>query len=151
MIRLLEALSWSGSDATLILFTVWSSDSGGPVSVHGSGTVPLAGKPYRLEDPERRLGSREVYEYDLVFDSVPHDIERVVTSWLAAVIDAGAEVGWFAFEGSFDFGHLLTDDVARQVFAVADRRALSLALDDERREGREWTEELEVVRDRLQP
>jgi hypothetical protein len=149
MSRLEEAVSWSGRDVILILFVVWPSDPGASVPTHGSGTGPIAVRAYGLEDPERRLGTREMYEYDLVFDRVPEDLREVVSSWLTAVLAEGAEAAWFAFEGSFDFEHLLTNDVAGQVFAVADVGTLLLALDDEQREGPGWAQSLSAVRERL--
>jgi len=148
MSRLSEAVSWSGVDVSLILFVVWGFDPGSSAPTGGSSSLPRDVKIYRLEDPERRLGARELYEYDLVFDELPPDFDQIVTSWLRAALEAGAEAAWFAFEGSFDFEHLLTADIANQVFALADANGIFLALEDGRREGRAWLDVVEAVRDR---
>ena len=74
--------------------------------------------------------------------SLPADLESVITAWLGASIKAGAAVAWFAFEGSFDFGHILTADVASQVYAVGDERGYELALDADVRHSRGWAREL---------
>jgi hypothetical protein len=147
--RLLEALTWLSPKVALCLFLVGDLNAvSRPPGVAGSA-APREVRSYHLEDPDRRLGIRETYEHDLIFDRVPSDLEFVVASWLRAAIHDGAQVAWFAFEGSFHFDHLLARDVAPQVFGVADGEGILLALDDDRRANETWALEVEAVRNRL--
>jgi len=138
-----------GPDAVLSLFLVGDAESvSRPPRVSGP-VPPREARSYHLDDPDRRLGSRAAYEHDLIFDRVPGDLELVVASCLRSAIDGGAQVAWFAFEGSFHFDHLLARDIAPQVYAVADRDGIHLALDDALRTGQTWAMEVEAVRTRL--
>jgi hypothetical protein len=143
MSRLVEAITWLGPDAVLCLFVVGEAAVVSQAPVVTGAEAPRAVKSYYLEDPDECLGGRVVYEHDLVFSAVPGNLESVVRSWLDAAVDAGAEVAWFAFEGSFHLDHLLTRDIADQVYGVADAGGLATALDDSRREGDIWALELE--------
>lgn len=88
-----------------------------------------------LKDLDGHLSGRSCREYDLTYDVAPLDLEAVVRSWIASAMLAGADFAWFGFEGSFDFKHILTSDLADQVFAVGSPDATHLALDDDYREG----------------
>jgi hypothetical protein len=140
-----EAVSWLGPGVLLSLFMV------------GSGEVvsrpPAVGRvrSWRLEDPDRGLGDREVYEHDLSLDGVPGDLPVVVERWLVAAVEGGAEVAWFGFEGSFHFDHLLTRDIAPQLYGVADRTGVYLAVNDVQRRTIEWARRVEDCGQRLWP
>ncbi len=53
---------------------------------------------------------------------------------------ARAFAAWCAFEGSFSFDHLLSADVAKQVYAAADAAGAHLAIDDRTRYSAEWSD-----------
>ncbi len=149
MSRFTNAVSWSGRGVTLILFAVFPADA----SIASLERVPSQVQPrdvrrYRLEDLDRRLGDRQCYEYDLAFDAVPPDTEVLVSAWLGAALEAGAEFAWFAFEGSFDFDHILTVDVADQVFAVGSSASIDVAIDDRARTAACWVAKITAVRER---
>ncbi|WP_247046020.1 hypothetical protein [Arthrobacter rhizosphaerae] len=112
-------------------------------------TEPEAVRAYFLEDIDGLIHGRQCHEYDLIFDRVPSDLDSVLVSWIKSVIAAGAELAWFAFDGSFDFNHILTEDVARQVFAVGTNQGIELAVEDEYRRGSDWADRLSDVRDQL--
>jgi hypothetical protein len=147
--RLTDALSWSGRDVTLIIFALWRSDPGVVHPPDGAHTSPTRVRTYHMDDPDQYSIPLRCREYDLVFNQLPGDIPEIVTSWLAAMLRSGAEVAWFAFEGSFDFKHLLTADIANQVFAVADSAGISLALSDEYRESMTWADSVVAIKARL--
>lgn len=149
MSRLSDAISWSGKDVTLPLFVIWPAVPGRSGFGSGSGTPPDQVKIYRLDPPDQRLGSRTCYEYDLVFQRSPLDLETIVSSWLAQAVRAGSHVAWFAFEGSFDFEELLTADIADQIFGVADADGVRIALEDGLRGDRAWAEVILHCRQRL--
>lgn len=83
MSRLHDVVSWSGTDATLIIFVGWRAGHGPALPPLGSGTAPQSVRTYPLEDLEHRLTDTELYEYDLVFAQLPDDLETVVRAWLA--------------------------------------------------------------------
>lgn len=149
MSRFVDAVSWSDQGAVFSLFTVFGAAAPPGVlkqarSWASSPTVCV----YHLEDLDKRLGDRQCYEYDLVFDAVPLDIEVHAKSWLRTALEAGAEIAWFAFEGSFDFNHILTADVARQVFGVGDGAGIELAVEDQVRASGDWVARILEVRKR---
>lgn len=125
---LTDAASWSGNGATLILFAAFPEQIPPSYRQPMNATQPTAIRTYVLEDPYDLLPGRRCQEYDLVFDRIPPDVEFLITSWIEAVITAGADFGWFAFEGSFNFNNILTEDVAQQIFAVEPAKASNLPL-----------------------
>ncbi|MEU9225875.1 hypothetical protein AB0D40_16080 [Streptomyces massasporeus] len=104
----------------------------GPASVNvfviGSGNTPLPEEAFRLarivpdallpfpllEQPEaiERLG---LVSYDIDFDDVSLDLREYTRAVLQRLCDTRS-VAWAAFEGSFHYDELLTDQVAHQVY-----------------------------------
>lgn len=146
--KLLAALSWSGRDLMLSLFVAFPHDRSAHLSVPKGASQPGAVRTYDLEDPDGLLPNLSCVEYDLTYKDPPPDLELAVCGWLRAAMSAGASIAWFAFEGSFDFEHLLTPDVADQVYAVATPEGMTLALEDKQREGSDWAASLEAARRR---
>lgn len=145
MDRLRSALAWSGRDVTLSMFVVSPHDGAPPLDV-GDWPPPDRIRMYELEDEAGRLRGRKVYEYDLVWTDFPADLERVVTDCLTAALRHEAIVAWFAFEGSFDFEHLLDPDISGQIYAVAAGEAVRLALEDQYRMSEHWRRLLSELR-----
>lgn len=141
---LVEALTWSVTAAELCLFTV--SNAAKPLEPSGGGTPPTEIRHYDLDAPDGAMDGLHVEEFDLVYPTVPDDLETVVESWLSGAVAAGAVVAWFGFEGSFHFDHLLTPDTARQIYGAADREEVHLALDDVRRQAADWAAKLTGLR-----
>ncbi|MET4158145.1 hypothetical protein [Agromyces sp. PvR057] len=148
MTRLIEAISWNGLDVELILFGIWPARRPEANPHLAAQPVPNSLRTYAMEDLDDHLPSRDCFEYDLVFEAVPDDLESTVTAWLQAAIAAGAEIAWFAFEGSFHFEHVLTPDVASHVYAIADSTGVHLGLDDDMRNSTNWVLELTATRER---
>ncbi|HSC89818.1 MAG TPA: hypothetical protein VLC09_21225 [Polyangiaceae bacterium] len=124
-----DALTWSGSGATLSLFVV----SNGSLSFD-PGTLSLEPPPirvrtYSLDDEGNLQSVRHVLEYDLYFAEVPPNLEELLTRCLRAARASGASVAWFGFEGSFDFACLLSPEIANQIYAVMDSEGVALASD----------------------
>ncbi|WP_203656135.1 hypothetical protein [Demequina activiva] len=148
MSRLLSALAWSGRDTMLSLFVAFPRGGSSSLQPPESDSGPDALRFYELEDPENILPAFECVELDLIYNEPPLHLADVIAGWLQQALAAGAKLAWFAFEGSFDFEHVLTADIADQVYAVATRDGVELALADEQREGAAWPETLEAVRRR---
>jgi hypothetical protein len=146
MSRLIDAISWDGQTVSLILVGLWPHGTQPQLSAPTGVTAPDEIRRYELEDSQGFTPDFHCVELDLVFSSLPDDVEQVVNAWLRVAVDSGATLTWFAFEGSFDFEHLLTPDVADQVFGVADAVGVSTALDDAHREGEAWTTRLAEAR-----
>jgi hypothetical protein len=91
--------------------------------------APLRTRTYDLDDEGNVLSGRRILEYDLSFDEVPSNLDALLTRCLRAARDSGADVAWFGFEGSFEFAHLLTADIANQIYAVIDSDGVALASD----------------------
>jgi hypothetical protein len=147
--RLTDALSWSGRDVTLILFAVFPGHAELDIARPMNAPEPEAIRTYHLEDLDACLGGRECHEYDLVYERVPSRLDSVVVSWIEAALAAGADFAWFGYEGSFDFDHILTEDIANQIFAVGSSQGIDLALDDDYRDSPGWVARLVGRRDEL--
>ena len=131
------ALSWSGTSSTISLFLVSSLASAPQFDLSVLPGTPRL-HAYDLDDDARVLGGLHLYEYDLVWDDLPPDLEGAVQATLEWSLRAGALLAWCAFEGSFDFEYLLHPDVATQVYGVAAGEAVRLALDDDFRASEDW-------------
>jgi hypothetical protein len=148
MDRLRAALVWSGSYATLSMFVITSADETPELDPNHVPAADLV-RTYELEDEAGVLRGRSVYEYDLVWRKLPDDVTDIVEAWLTSALAHGVVMAWFGLEGSFDFGHLLSPDVASQVYAVADGEAVRIALDDEYRMSQDWARLLDELRGKL--
>ena len=126
-----SALAWSGSGATLSMFVVWKESSFLDPAALSLEPVPTKTRTYALDDEDNVLMGRRVVEYDFAFGEVPPHLEALLTRCLDAARAKGAEVAWFGFEGSFDFGYLLSPEIANQIYAVMDSEGVSLASDAE--------------------
>lgn len=124
-----DALAWSGSGATLSMFVVSKGSSLLDPAALSLEPVPIRTRTYALDDEDNVLSGRSVVEYDLVFAEVPTSLEVLLTRCLHAARASGAEVAWFGFEGSFDFGCLLSPEIANQIYAVIDSEGVALASD----------------------
>lgn len=102
-------------------------------------------------DEQEPLPSREAVEYDVVFLEMPRDPEGVVSAWLEASLEAGAEFSWFAYEGSFSYDEVLTESIATHVYGVAAAGVMATASDDGLRDGDRWREQVVALRRRLGP
>jgi hypothetical protein len=149
MTRVLDAIAWSGSGISLSLFAVF------PVLPPPSwdpnvGSASPRVRMLVLDDDARVLPSGAVVEYDLGFAGVPSDLANYLRECLKRVLRAGARVAWFGFEGSFDCEHVLTEDIADQIYAVGTATGqLWLALDDATILSPEWRESLALLRSQL--
>lgn len=144
MARFAEAVAWTGTESTFNIFVVGDADA---VTVPEGLTQPDQVSVYPLEqDDEPDPAWSPCREYDLAYDELPADAESVVRATLSGAVASGARLAWAAFEGSFSFDHLLTSDVATQVYGVADASGVQLALDDDVRASGVWAERLARAR-----
>jgi hypothetical protein len=123
-----DALTWSGSGLTLSMFLVHQSPVTECAMSHGSNR-PKRVRRYELEDLDGVLRGRRVLEWDADFERMPARLDEYLTACLQEAREAGAEIAWFGFEGSFDFKFLLAGDIASQIYAVADDEGVSIATD----------------------
>jgi hypothetical protein len=117
MSRVREALHWDGFNPRVSLFVV----SRGEVEIDFSRSWtdrPKRIEVYRLVDDEEPKSISVVYEYDFDFDTLPVDLAPQLESCLSVACQNPGSVAWLAFEGSFHFEHLLTDDVADQIYGL---------------------------------
>lgn len=142
MSRLEQAISWSGTTAELLIFASYPDANVRPLAPSTLALDAVTIDAYPLDDEAGCIGGSTLRTYDLVFPRVPENLEEIVISWLDAVSNAGAEFAWFAFDGSFGFDSIFTEDVARQVFAVVVAGQIELALDDDYRQGPAWSARL---------
>lgn len=148
MSKLTDAITWAGRGATLSLFAIFPAGLDAEIRRPSRDALSRV-KTYHLEDVDERLRGRTCSEYDLSFDELPLNLESVVLAWLDAALAAGADIAWFAFEGSFDFDHVLTADVASQVFAMGSQRSIELAFDDRTRLAAGWATRVVDLREQV--
>ncbi len=143
------AVAWTGTESTLIVFAVGDTAD---VSVPEHLTQPDALSVYPLDQDE---GADPAWspcrEYDVTYDRLPSDVAAVVHGLLSSAVANGARLAWAAFEGSFAFDHLLTPDVASQVYGLAYPDGVEVAVDDAVRASAGWADRVAVARARLAP
>jgi hypothetical protein len=133
----LDALTWSGSGVELCLFV--AAGSGGRPSLDANrGGVSLRSVRTSELLREEIGGGLRYFEVDIILNSIPDDLETYLNGLLTEALHGGAVAAWFAFEGSFHFDHLLTADIADQVFGVADASGVDVAVRDGRLRDPEW-------------
>ncbi len=140
MSRLEDALTWSGSGAVVSVFVATPVGTDPALDLVVGDIRPSSTSVFRLEqDPPRPWPRLDVDEFDAGFDALPAGLDDYVGTVLQRALDLGAVVAWCAFEGSFHFEHLLTDDVAQQVYAVAAPEVgVCVRLDDAARTHPAW-------------
>ncbi|MFB9462856.1 hypothetical protein [Streptomyces cinereospinus] len=112
-----EAVTWSGP-AIFGLFTVGGVESRLAAQEFAqAGMRPDEVHAYRMSaGPGGGRAEAAVWEYDLTF----RDTDLVFAPYLRECLrraSAHAQgIAWLAFEGSFHFDHLFTDDIAGHVY-----------------------------------
>lgn len=123
-----KALTWSGSGAELLLFAVFAEPPPPDLFTEVTSTEVVV-RRYALDDEGGVLTGRTLFEFDFVLKSVPRSLGEMLVGLLGRARGAGAVVAWFGFEGSFDFNHVLTGDVAHLAYALTDSEGTSVATD----------------------
>lgn len=143
-----EMIAWSGSGAVLSLFVVVSPEVELAPVMSAAGYVPNEVTRYEMESVGSTAGFR-ILEYDARFDVVPDRLSTYLATCLVGALDRGALVAWFGFEGSFHFDHLLTPDVADQVYGVADSSGIGLVTDAAQLADDGWARRVATAKERL--
>lgn len=111
-----DLLSWRGP-VSVNVFVIGAGNTPLPEEAfHLAGMVPDAFLPFPLlEQPEaiERLG---LVSYDIDFDDTSLDLRGYTRAVLQRVCADTRAVAWAAFEGTFHYDELLTDQVAHQVY-----------------------------------
>jgi hypothetical protein len=114
----MHAISWSGV-AVVNLFVIGRDEE--PMAESDfevSGMRPDRVEVFPLRDDSVWDRTATVREYDLVFDDPSAELGAYVEACLRRAGSPADTVAWAAFEGSFHFGHLLTDDIADQIYGL---------------------------------
>lgn len=146
---LTDALLWSGSGATLSLFLITASELVPRLELSWKEYRPTRIRTYSLEDEAGVLGGRRVIEYDALFNKLPPNLDRYLTSCLYEAMSQGAEAAWFGFEGSFDFEYLLAPEIALQIYALADSAGVAVAVEGDVLGSDAWRERVVEARNRI--
>lgn len=143
-----EMVAWSGSGAVLSLFVVVQSTAEHQPTMCAAGYVPNDVAQYEMESDGGTAGLR-IFEHDAHFDAVPANLSAYLAACLEEALDCGALVAWFGFEGSFHFDHLLTPDIAEQVYGVADSSGIGLVTDAAQLTDDGWARRVATAKERL--
>ncbi|MFF2995159.1 hypothetical protein ACFVTC_11340 [Streptomyces sp. NPDC057950] len=141
-----EAIRWSGP-AVVVLFTLGTSESFLEENdFEVAGMKPDDVEPFRLgADPEGQRGV--VQSYDLTFEDDDHDFVPYLRECLRRASAEAAGIAWLAFEGSFHYEHLFTDDVADKIYGYCVPGAAPVAIwDDAILKSDRWKCEIGEVR-----
>ena len=128
------------------LFVLVASEDRPDLRMTDGPAVPSAVRHYRLEDEGDVLRGLCLHEFDAMFDEVPAGLEAALLWLLAEALKGGGFVAWLGFEGSFDFGHLLTDDIATEVYGVGDQSGVDVALSAEQLRSQHWLRRVGAAR-----
>lgn len=144
-----EALHWDGFSPRVSLFSVSRSATEIDFSEVWEDR-PRQVELYRLVDDSDPGRVRVVYEYDFDFDTLPVNLKPQLEACMSVACQNPGSVAWLAFEGSFHFDHLLTDDVADQVYGLCAHGDVPLVVIEDEPEWRALLEERLVdYRERL--
>jgi hypothetical protein len=144
-----EALHWDGFSPRVSLFLVSSSATEIDFS-QAWADRPRQVELYRLVDDNDPGRIRVVYEYDFDFDTLPVNLTPQLEACLNMACRNPGSVAWLAFEGSFHFDHLLTGDIADQVYGLCSYGDAPLVVVEDEPESKALLEERLVdYRDRV--
>jgi hypothetical protein len=115
--KVAEALTWDGVRCVISVFVVTTAKAALQADFRDGEIAPSQVKVYDLTADEDYLPGRHVFEYDLIFDTVPEELEAYLEACLHRACE-GAVVAWLAFEGSFSYDYLLAPEVADQIYGV---------------------------------
>lgn len=113
----LDALYWNGSEAMISLYLLTDRDSPPELDFSTESCSPDEVRPFTLEDEDGVIGQLNLFTYDLVFTVLPPEAPAYLDEVLRRASEAG-RMAWLGFEGHFHFDHLMTDDVASQIYGV---------------------------------
>jgi hypothetical protein len=116
--RVLDAIHWDGTTPMVSLFLVTSAEEAPDLTTAWGVDAPRQARAYRLEDDRPSATLPIVHEYDFEFETLPAGLEHDLKSCLHAACQRAGSVAWLAFEGSFHFDHILTTDVADQIYGI---------------------------------
>ncbi len=143
MEEIAEALTWDGVRCVISVFVVTTAEAAPQVNFRDGEVTPSQVKVYDLTADEDYLPGRHVFEYDLIFDAVPEELEAYLEVCLRRACE-GAVVAWLAFEGSFSYDYLLAPEVAGQIYGIcAPGARAELALEGEVLASERWRETLQ--------
>jgi hypothetical protein len=149
MSRVREALHWDGFSPRVSLFLVSRSDTEIDF-LQAWQDRPRQVELYRLVDDSDPGRIRVVHEYDFDFDTLPVNLTSQLEACMSTACRNPGSVAWLAFEGSFNFDHLLTDDVADQVYGLCAHGDVPLVVVEDEPESKALLKERLVdYRDRL--
>jgi hypothetical protein len=121
MSGVVDALWWNGVQAVITMFVIAPSAAAPSLDVTLDEAIPGQVSYFELEDEDGMIGDFHLYSYDILFkEYLPEDLAGYLGELLRRGSAAG-ELAWLAFEGSFDFNHLLTPDIADQIYGVCRR------------------------------
>ncbi|MFE2872137.1 hypothetical protein [Embleya sp. NPDC059259] len=118
MNELEQALRWDGVDAMVSLFAVHPRTAPAVAGPLVPDPAPVAVGVHVLHDADAVLPGLVVVECDLTYERLPADLAALLTGILEQACADGAVLAWLGFEGSFHFEHLLTADIADQIYGV---------------------------------
>ena len=138
-----DAICWDGVYAKLLMYVVSPGEK--PLGIRDfqkGGTAPkrILG-PCLLEDEDEVLQGKALVFYELTLDAYPQDLKAYLVHCSTAALAGGAELVWFAFDGGFDFAHVLCKGFAQEVYFLQPAGGVpSVAIDDDVRSGEGWAQ-----------
>ncbi|MGO1003637.1 hypothetical protein [Lysobacter sp. CA196] len=139
MTRVAEALSWSGVDIAIGMYCVYMSCNQEGGEGEKRRLLSESSAKFRLEDECGILKGREVVHYEIKLQQFPDSLAGYLNRCIEWAFADGASFVWFAFEGSFDFEHILTEDVANQIYCICGEDGnTAMALEDDVLLSTEW-------------
>ncbi|WP_329376637.1 hypothetical protein OG625_03810 [Streptomyces sp. NBC_01351] len=111
-----ETLCWRGP-ASVNVFVVGAGNTPLPAEAfHLAGLVPDDMLPFVLMEQPAAVEPFGLISYDLDFEDTSLDLREYTRAALARLCEDHRAVAWAGFEGSIHYDHLLTDEVARQIY-----------------------------------
>jgi hypothetical protein len=111
-----DLLCWRGP-VSVNVFVIGAGNTPLPEKAfHLAGMVPDAFLPFPLLEQPEAIEPLGLVSYDMDFDDTSLDLREYTRAVLRRVCADTRAVAWAAFEGTFHYDELLTDQVAHQVY-----------------------------------
>ncbi|MFD7459228.1 MULTISPECIES: hypothetical protein [unclassified Streptomyces] len=111
-----EGLCFAGPAVVTVFVIGAGNEPLPPEAFRLAGLTPDEVRPFMLQDQPAEIASRGLMSYDLTFHDTSAALSAYTREVLRRLCADGRAVAWAAFEGSFHYDHLLTEDIAASVY-----------------------------------
>ncbi len=140
-----DCISWDGCYAEILLYALFVKDVDViEIDLALDGYTPVKPIiPFELVDEIGRLNQSKLVLYSITLSDFPDSFDAYLKECFCRLSQAGAIAFWAMFEGGFHFDHLLTSDIAKQIYGIGiGSTQTKLALSDDEITSATWEKDV---------